>query len=316
MPYTTHRCPNCGADLPPPTASRRCDFCGQRLAPKDGAWFAPEPEEEALVDPERPRLWLGGARYRVLGRLARGESSDVFLGRRDTRPTEAVVIKILRAPSDADLLAREFETLRALQASTAQGAPHFSRLVPQPVAHGPARLGLRGDEGERLATIVRWRSGFHFTFDDALRAHPGGVPSEHGVWLWKRILEVLGWVHRTGRVHGAIVPRHLLIHPRDHGVAMIGWSSSVLLKAPLAATVADAQAYYPEDLWNGAPAGAAHDLAMAARSVWHVLGGKAPPEFAELLARPSDDAWALLGEVDAMARRVFGPPKYIPFTIQ
>ena len=134
---------------------------------------------------------------------------------------------MLRAPGDGDLLAREHEVLTALEASRAQGAPHFTRLLPQRVALGTARLGMRGELGERRVAVHRWRSGFVHTFDDVAREHPTGITAGHAVWIWKRMLELLGWIHASGWVHGAVLPPHLLVHARDHGVTLVGFSRAV-----------------------------------------------------------------------------------------
>ncbi len=293
MGYVDHRCPNCGANLPPPppSGSVRCEFCATRLAVEAGRWKASAPEalDEPLRDPERPRLWVGGARYCVLGRLAKGEASDVFLARRDARVTELVVLKI---SSDAARLGREWAALEALPRSTAEGSAHFARLLPQPVATGTARLGMHGNEGDRPVSVLRWRSGFIHTFDDVFSAYPGGVPPESSIWMWKRMLELLGWVHRSGWSHGAVTPAHLLMHARDHGVVLVGWSRAS--KSPGAA-----------------------DIAASATVIQRALGSqRAPAALADLLAQtvksPPSDAWALKETLDRTARDAFGPPKYVP----
>ena len=327
MSYTEHRCPNCGAPLPPPppTGVVRCGYCALLLASAPGGWrpAAPPAEVEPLRDPHLPRLWIGGARYALLGRLARGEGSDVLLGRRDGRLTELVVVKALRARGDADFLAREHEVLEALEKSTAQGAPHFSRLVPQRVAEGTARLGMTGEGGERKVAVHRFRSGFVHTWDDVAAAHPGGVEPRASVWLWKRVLELLGWIHASGWVHGAVLPPHLLVHARDHGVVLVGFSRAVPHGRPLPAFSKALRAHYPDDVWDGGPATAATDVTMSARAVLCVLGGEPcrapsslPAPLAELLlahANGASDrgAWAVRDKLDEVARSVFGPPRFI-----
>lgn len=332
MGYAQHRCPSCSAPLPPPppVGVVRCSYCDARLAPYEGRWraTAPEAPPEPIWEPHRQRLWLAGARYVILGRLARGEGADVFLARRDRRVTELVVIKALRAPEDVDLLEREHTVVAELHQSRAQGAPHFSRLLPQAVAVGPARLGMHGDEGERPVSIHRWRSGFVHTFEDVERVHGKGVSPEAAVWMWRRVLELLGFVHASGWVHGAVLPAHLLVHARDHGVVLCGWSRAVRIGERLPATSAGAEAMYPADVWGGGPATAATDLTMASRAILRVLGGDlrrapagVPAPIAELLevhADPSaagrmDDAWWLKERVAAAAREAFGPPKFVPF---
>jgi hypothetical protein len=243
--------------------------------------------------------------------------------------TDLVVLKMLRAAEDADLLEREWTVLEALQKSTAQGAPHFTRLLPQPRAHGVARLGMHGMDGERLTTLLQWRSGFIHTFEDVVAAHPRGAPPESSVWMWKRILELLGWVHAAGWVHGAVLPAHLIVHARDHGVVLAGWSRAVRPPARLPATSKGGQAYTPEEVWAGAPAAFTTDIAMSARCVLRVLGAeppawKAPPAVPAPLARLLEEhafhrgaveAWAVKERLDAVARDVFGPPKYIPLAM-
>ncbi len=267
---------------------------------------------------------VAGAAYRVLGRVARGESSDVFLAERARRLTERVLLKVLRAPADADLLDGEWRALAALRASEAPGTPLLSRRLPQPVARGALRApGV----APRPTLVLGYKSGFVHTFDDLAAAHPGGVDPRHAVWLWRRLLELLGWVHQSGWVHGALLPQHLLVHARDHGVAVVGWSCARRAGeggAPTALDPARAAFYPPASLAGEAPSAAA-DLAMAARCVAYAIGGgearvpaSLPGPLAALMrpyveagAPPAGDAWRLDTLVRDAAREVFGPRAYV-----
>ncbi len=319
--------------MPPPPAARtqRCGYCSALLAPGPGGWLpaAAEAREEPLLDPHRDRVWIGGHRYALLGRLAQGESSDIFLARRDGRLTERVIIKVLRTSGDEDLLENEFRVLETLEKSHAQGAPYFSLMLPQRVDTGVARLGKHGSEGERRAAVYRWRSGFVHSMNDVFAAHNSGIIPEASVWMWKRMLETLGWVHKSGFVHGAILPQHTLVHARDHGVVFVGWSAAVSLGKRLLVTNPALREYYPDGVWQGAPATPRTDLTMSARVLLKALGGsvdrapsRVPAPLARLLEKHArgephapDDAWAVRDELDAVARQVFGPPKFIPFTM-
>lgn len=311
------------------TRALRCTFCSALLVPGDGRWVAAPAQHaaEPLRHPTARRLWLGGHRYALLGRIARGEGSDVFLAERDGRLTERVVLKMLRASRDRDLLEREHAVLGELEKSEAQGAPHFTRLLPQRVALGIARLGLRGDEGERQVSALRWRSGFVHTADDVMATYPGGVPRASTVWIWKRLLELLGFVHRSGFVHGAVLPAHVLVHAKDHGVVLCGWSRAGRAGTPLVARSEGADAFYPDDLRAGANARPGHDIAMSARVISRLLGGTelAPPQsvpeplreivaqHARLAPGAETDAWALMARLQEAANAVFGPPKFVRF---
>jgi len=236
---------------------------------------------------------------------------------------------MLRAHEDRDRLAHEHDVLRALQRATQRGSEHFTRLMPQPIAHGEGRLGLHGHEGPRLVTVLGWASGFVHTFRDVRAAYPSGVPATAAVWLWKRVLETLAWMHEVGFVHGAILPEHLLVHARDHGVRLVGFSSATSTGQPLSAFPRDAEAFYPRAAWEGGGVTASLDLSMSARCVLFALGADdrrvsraVPPPLAALLQSVSADdadgrrdAWALVAELDAAAREAFGPPRYVPFAM-
>jgi hypothetical protein len=311
--YTLINCPQCNAPLPKlaPTGVMHCDYCLVALVPSTGGVRLLQPPESDLPEPNRPRLWAGGRRYLLDGRVAKGSSSDVFLGRFDHRLSEGVVVKLLRATEDLEVFRHEWDVLSALQRATRDGTAHFSRLMPSPVAFGEARLGVHGTEGTRQALVLGLASGFVHTFDDVREEHVAGIPPGASIWLWKRVLESLAWLHGTGWVHGAVLPEHLLVHARDHGVRLIGFSCATQVGAPMKVTV--------RELTPGVIAQPALDFAMSARAVQALLKVPAPEPLQKLLERATNDApsfadgWALITAVDAVAREVFGPPKYVAF---
>jgi hypothetical protein len=262
----------------------------------------------------------------VLGLLARGESSDVFLATRARRLTERVIIKALRASEDADLLAHEWDVLSALHAGTAQGAAHFSLRLPSPVARGDARFA---DGRSGPATIVRAMAGFRHTLDDVRRAYPAGVDARHAVWIWRRILELLGWVHRNGWVHGAVLPQHVVLHAGDHGAILVGWSCAVQQGERVSAVSADCERFYAREVLDRGPATTASDVTMSARSVAYALGANEHGELPREVPTPirelveacaageaiAGDAWRLKDLVADAAEQVFGPPAFVPFEI-
>jgi hypothetical protein len=233
-----------------------------------------------------------------------------------------VVIKVLRALGDDDMLRREWEVLKLLGASDAQGAPHFTTRLPQLVSHGVLR---DGSGQERLATILRWHGGFQHTFLDVVRAYPHGTDARTATWMWRRLLEVIGWAHANGYVHGAVLPQHAIVHPRNHGVLLVGWSCATRVGGDLPATSACDAAFYPPHATAGAPTSRATDLAMAARCIVLALGGNpatgalpstVPGPIVDVLTTPpGENAWSLADRVADAARIAFGPPSYHPFSM-
>ena len=260
----------------------------------------PVPPREPVDD--RPRINLGGRTYVLEGLIGEGDSSLVYRARWVVRLGELVVIKVLKSRSDADLFRAEWETLRTLSASTTPGSDHYVTRLPRPVAYGPV--------GDRLAAAYGHKSGFVHDLDEVLRVHRDGVPDPVSIWLLKRLLEQLGWVHRAGFAHGAVLPSHVLVHPRDHGAVLVGWTCAVPLGRRLPARSKGWERYY---LGDEGTVGA--DVAMACRSVMSVRRTKGGA-VGELLARGArggvEDAWSLRDELVEASRQDHGPPAYNP----
>jgi hypothetical protein len=115
-----------------------------------------------------------------------------------------------------------------------------------------------------------------------------------------------------------------VIHARDHGVLLVGWSASEPLGGRLAEVWSADEPFHARESLAGAPLTARADLVMAARCVAFSLTGRPdsagralPRPLADLLtpwiedgARGPDDAWTLREAVSAAASEAFGPPKY------
>lgn len=308
-------CEGCGAPLDAPWSELVvvCAWCGsQNMVGRAGGPVPPRVPADG-----RPRFTLGGRTYVLESRIASGDSSEVYRGRWVVRLGELVVIKVLAAATDADLLRREWSTLRQLARSTAEGADHFTTRLPTPVAHG-----LVGDDPPRTASVFGWSSGFVPTLEAVGEAWPSGVPGPVGVWILKRLLELLSVVHRSGFVHGAVVPDHVLVHPRDHGAMLVGWTIATTWSAGHTQRLpARPRRWAP--LYEGArEATPALDVAMACRCVAAVAGwtgAGSPGPVAAVVQRGGSgrvsDAWALREQLTAASREAFGPPAYHPLPL-
>lgn len=261
----------------------------------------------------RPRLSVAGRTYVLESRLGRGDSSEVYRGRWVLRLGELVVVKVLRALGDADLLRREQAVLQRLYRSGVQGTTHFAGRLHRPVAMAPVVI----DRVERLVAVREWRSGFIHDLTAVGRVHANGVDPKIATWVLKRLLELLGWVHRTGLVHGAVLPPHVLVHPRDHGATLVGWCAAVEPGRPVPALAGEWERIYPEGVWAGGPVTPTTDLQMAARCTQALVGKHPVPRPLRRLLRRAvdggyDDAWGLLAEVKEASDASFGPAAYYP----
>jgi hypothetical protein len=264
---------------------------------------------------------INGEPYAMRGRLASTPTHRVYAAFRGASFPELVVVKSARTPLVAERDERAYRVLAALAESTAQGSDTFRAWAPQLVARGTLRI--HGEETSALVT--RWRSGFIHTLTDVVAAHAdGSIDGKTGVWMWKRALQFMGWVHASGYVHGAPHADHYLIHPRDHGGVWVGWSHA----APQGKDVEPAA----DALYTGAlraqPEG---DCISIARMMFRALGGNTttgrlpdtlPEAYRDLIYRcaepgqvAANSAWAELAAVEKMALKCYGPPAWHPLNL-
>lgn len=226
-------------------------------------------------------------------------------------------LKLVRDPACNDLMAREATALRQI---AEHGDPRYLPYVPRLVDSFRHKDGATTRRGNVLATTAK---GLHSLAEVAERRTDGLDPRD-AAWMWRRLLVALGLAHRAGVVHGAVLPEHVLIEPADHGVVLVDWCYSTAEPGQrIPAIVPHRRGHYPAEVLAREAPGPYTDLAMAARLMADLMGERAPQalrRFADgcRLASPRqrpDDAWKLLGELDDLLHRLYGPRKFRPFTL-
>ena len=317
-------CPRCGAPLPRRAALVRvsCEYCKSEVVFDRLSVKASEYRRllQSYLSDEPADVAVAGFRLRLLGRLAVGHSSDVFLACRTTRLSERLLLKVLRSAGDEALLQNEQRVLARLESSSQRGAAYFASMVPQRAFAGL----LEGPGFPRVfAAAFRQPAGFSHTLEQLRQRFPSGIDARHAIWLWRRALELLDWLHRSDVVHGAILPAHVLLDAREHSVGLVGFSCAGPAGTPLSAMDPRKADIYP---LGDAPKQAlspAGDLGMLARCVIHALGGhgirapdQVPAPLAQLLAEQAAGQSSLAPldvsrRVSDVARECFGPPKFV-----
>lgn len=318
-------CPRCGATLAPPRFARSvvCSYCettvqvdpsvvsAAMFRQKLAAWNSPEAHGYANY------LSIDGKHWEVHGLVARGEISDVYFAQRARWPSERVLLKVLREPAGAPLFKSQWEVLEKLAGSEVQGAAVFTTLIPQPVMRGTIDGGLfRG----RQALVFRWASGFVHTLEGVRQTYPRGIDPQISIWMWRRILELLSFLHRSGVVHGEVVPPHLLVEDGEHGIRLVGYSTA---GEPGAKRTATCDRFFHFD--SSKRLSPADDIKMSARTIAFVLGAEGacieppasvPGPLADLIRKVaiegSENAWSIREKVGKIARGLYGPPSFHP----
>ena len=328
-------CPQCNAPLAPNRFAQSivCSYCGTTVRFDTSSVSAARFHEAFHVwnSPESYQIsaWvsIGDSHWAINHLLAHGDISDVYTGQRARWPTELVILKLLRDPKDVDQFNHEWDALQTLHQSDAPGADFFTTLIPQPIIHGDISAGSH--VGKRVS-IFRWMNGFHHTFDAVMQAYPQGIPTRASIWIWRRILEVLSFIHASGMVHGAVLPTHLLIQENEHGVRLVGYGCSGRIGEKLQTVSQTFESFYPQSAGFRSTLTAQLDLAMSARCVVALLGGDpatvsmpttVPAPITKILQRVArieptgqlhEDAWSIREELGEIAEQVYGAPQFIP----
>jgi serine/threonine protein kinase len=314
MAWVALNCPQCSAPLPRVAIWRtvKCSSCGA-LITRTTSLVTRDTFRQALVR-ARQNTGAGGGdvecsgdSYRLMQQLGTGEISQVYLAQRLGPMPFLATIKISSAPTAAKQYAREAQVLRDLQATENGAASAYClQHLPMVIAQGV----VSGD-GTKHALVLNHVNGFWGSLAALNKRYPQGLDPRHAVWIWRRLLDVLQFIHAQGWAHGDVRPEHALVHPADHGVRMIGWTSAKKGASPKDQT---------------------QDLQRSARVVLVLLSGggehgalpsNVPEELAQLVTQASQDedfcrqhgAAGLDSLLRSAARSAFGPPSFVHLSV-
>lgn len=262
--------------------------------------------------------------------LASGDLADLYMASSTFADgvQRQTVCKVARRATDNDLLQTEAAAIKQLRATGSDERRHV--FVPELLDR--FSVTEKGTSARR-ANVLAQLDGF-YDLTQVRQAYPQGVrPIDMG-WMWRRLLLVLGYAHRQGVVHGAVLPSHVMILPAQHGLVLVDWCYASVRpdkgKQPRLQAIVDASRdWYPAEVFAKQTPSAATDIAMAARCMIELMGGdpvtgnfagdsRVGRPFrayfksclaASQSARP-DDAWQLLQEFDELLERLGSP--YFP----
>ncbi len=314
MAWVALNCPQCSAPLPRVALWRSvtCSSCGA-LITRTESLVLRDTFRQALVRSRRDHapsgqtIRCGGREYQLLQTLGSGKISKVYLARRIGTLPLLTTLKLSSESSAAKRYAREAEVLQELHRSKdAAARSFFLQRLPEVVAQGAVE-----DHAGQHALLLRHPIGYWGSLEALNGRYEQGLDPRHTVWIWRRMLEILGVIHAQGWTHGDVRPEHALVHPADHGVRLIGWASAKN---------------------NASEDDCANDLLRSARIARVLLNGSSavdgvpnhvPAELAQLVTRAGQDlgfcraqgAEGLDALLRAAAKAAFGPPSFVPLSI-
>jgi serine/threonine protein kinase len=254
--------------------------------------------------------------------LYKGDLADLY---RCQVGGQEALFKIVNEVANNDLLENEARVLTHLYPPSAKDEK-FHRYITKPVDS----FILKGKTHRRV-NVVTWAKEFR-PLSEVLTVYPNGIDFRDAVWMYKRILAGLGFVHANEVVHGAILPPHVLIHTVNHGAKLVDWCYAVKGDGRIRAISPAFRDFYPPEVFDKKPATASTDLYMAAKCAVALMGGDvktgafpstvpAPIQTffkASLQSAPSKrptHAWDLHESFDELLKRTVGKRAYRPFDL-
>ncbi|SUA42336.1 Uncharacterised protein [Nocardia africana] len=284
-----------------PTDAERATAAFVRLGELYRSW---------LVADQRFEVCGTRGRYRLGALHARGSVADLY--RTDSA---AVVVKVARRQTANSLLANERNALTDIAALTGEHkwlAPYYPRLIDT-VDHTDTESGE-----VRAINVLGALTGEFVTLAQVRAAYPQGLDPRDYAWMHRRLLRCLAGAATAHWVHTAVSEENVLIHPRLHGVVLVGWSFATRPGRVPAATPASID-HPPE---TGSGVSPSTDVYLAHRLLLTMLGDRAPAPmraFAEgclhSAPRLRPDARTLLDEFDDLLDRLYGARRFRPFEL-
>ena len=179
--------------------------------------------------------------------------------------------------------------------------------------------------------IGKVHSNFH-SLEDVRKNQE--IDHKTSVWIFKRMLSLLGWVHHLGIIHGSVLPCHVLVYPdndgeahsdpKQHTVRLIDWCYSVnKSRTKLSAWLPEYESFYAPEVLDKKVSPSV-DLYMTARMIKSLTVADFPEPLEKVLSRCLDkdptkrylnssevfDAW------ERAAFESYGAPKWHDFIMK
>lgn len=194
----------------------------------------------------------------------------------DGDPKRQYFVKISRHPKDNDLLEREYRNLMILHVPGRSLAEEDFFKIQRNYLPKPEELFYVAGSGgvQRRVLLLSTPTGDGYTLEQLLKMpkFKNGIDRKHMYWIYRRILLTLLLVHTKKIVHGAVTPNHVLVFPKEHGLVLLDWSTSVWQnKEHISVVDPDWRSFYPPEVFRKEKTTPTVDLYMAAQTMLHCV---------------------------------------------
>lgn len=271
--------------------------------------------------------------YVVQDLITSGDLADIYSCTYSDKSGDVrCAFKVVQSAGDNDLIENESKVLRAMYPEK-QAEEKFYRYLPK--LYDTFLLKTPGSANRRV-NVLQHADGY-VTLADVIRAYPKGLDYRDVVWMFKRVLAAMWFVHHEKKVvHGALIPPHIMIHPTGHGAKIVDWSYAVAdwpSKAGRVKAISKAyKSFYPAEILEKKPVTPQTDVYMIGKCAVALLGGDlATNQIPDTVPKPirafmsglllgaqhrrPDDTGKLHEEFDKLLLKLVGKPKYRPLAM-
>jgi hypothetical protein len=289
--------------------------------------------QAAAADSAPIDVTVGRRTYRIHDRIAIGAISMIYRCRFAGEKGEAEgIFKIARDARTNDLIENEAQMLRRLHLRESNA--RFFPFIP--ALEASVNLDAAG-ETPRRGNILRMHEEIRspdelYSLLEVRAQYPAGLDARDMAWMWRRLLTVLGFVQDSGLIHGAVLPMHILIDPRDHKLVLIDWCSARIGPYEPQPLVLDHayEHWYRRQMSGRDATTPALDIGFGVRCMIELMGGdpidaRCPDAVEPAIQRyfqrclaPSKAApvaLRLLEEFDQLLEALWGPRKFRVFAM-
>ncbi len=234
------------------------------------------------------------------------------------------VFTIANHPTDNDLMENEAKALVALRKVDDDRAASYLNMLPEIIDS----VDVKEANGRvRRANVFKSRPDGWVTLSEVIRAYPDGLDPRDMAWMFRRLLDILGYAHGRGIIHGQVTPDNILIGLGDiHEVCLVNWQAAIINpddKSRIKIIDPKFKSLYPREVLEKEVPGPWTDLYMLARSLnqlnnatWHSrIRGFLQSCYLPDPRQRSRDAWKLRQEFTSLIDTLWGKREYRPLAL-
>lgn len=242
--------------------------------------------------------------YEIDGHFVSGDVTDFF--RSSSR-----LLKVARLPIT---LSTERDTLKAIFDDTKYQKLH--------AYYSPTIDSFSLPDG-RNVNVFEYDDNF-VSLEKVAESYPNGIDFRNLAWIMKRIATALALLHECGRMHGAVLPSHVLVNPKTHGAKIVGLNHGCKIGDSVKTISSKYKSMYASEILEKKTPDASTDLYMLGQTMlWLLKDTNDEPKLRIFLEgllvsqkKRIDSVWAAYTYWDELLKKVFGDPKWVELIIK